>query len=93
MRSRRGRSSLSGAKSYREIGEFWDTHDLSDYWPNTKPVSIDVDIQSETTYCALDERLSRQVQQLARRRGMSSTFLINRWVKEKLQAEKRTPSR
>ena len=45
-----GRSSISGGKSYKEIGDFWDTHDLSDHWDQTKPVEFEVDIESETTY-------------------------------------------
>ena len=39
------RSSISKAKSYKEIGEFWDSHDLTDYWDKTEPVEFEVDIQ------------------------------------------------
>ncbi|MBM3120394.1 MAG: hypothetical protein FJ006_12785, partial [Chloroflexi bacterium] len=45
-----GRSSISKARSYKEIGEFWDTHDLADYWEQTHPVEFELDIQSEVTY-------------------------------------------
>ena len=31
----RGKSSISKAQSYTDIGEFWDTHDLADYWDQT----------------------------------------------------------
>jgi hypothetical protein len=30
------RSSISKARSYGEIGEYWDEHDLSDFWKKTK---------------------------------------------------------
>lgn len=43
----KNRSFISKAKSYKEIGEFWDTHDLADYWAQTKSVEFEVDIQSE----------------------------------------------
>ena len=46
----RGKSSISKASSYKEIGEFWDTHDLGDYWEQTQPVEFEVDIQSEAIY-------------------------------------------
>ena len=30
-----------------EIGEFWDTHDLADYWDETQEVEVQVDLKSE----------------------------------------------
>jgi hypothetical protein len=45
-----GRSSVSKARSYKEIGEFWDTHDLAEYWEQTQPIEFEVDVQSEVTY-------------------------------------------
>lgn len=84
----KGRSSISGAKSYKEIGDFWDVHDLSDYWDQTRPAEFEVDIESETTYYALDKNLSGQIQSIARRRGVSADTLVNLWVQEKLQEQK-----
>ena len=52
------RSSISKSRSYNEIGEFWDTHDLGDYWDQTKPVEFEVDIESEAVYYAIEPRLS-----------------------------------
>jgi len=78
------KSSISLARSYQEIGEFWDTHDLADYWDQTEPVDFEVDIQSEATYYALDRRLSQMLAQVAEERGVSSETLLNIWVQEKL---------
>ena len=77
-------SSLSKASSYREIGEFWDTHDLGEHWNNTKPVAFEVAIESEQTFCAIDKELSRKLLAVARRRGVSTHTLINLWLQEKL---------
>jgi hypothetical protein len=41
----KNKSSISKAQSYREIGEFWDRHDLSNYWERTQPVEFEIDIQ------------------------------------------------
>ena len=30
-----------------EIGEFWDTHDLADYWDETEEVEFQVNLKSE----------------------------------------------
>jgi hypothetical protein len=33
---------LAKASSYEEIGAFWDTRDVADYWDQTKPVEFEV---------------------------------------------------
>jgi len=81
----RSRSSISKARSYKEIGEFWDTHDLANYWEQTQPVEFEVDLQSEVTYYPLDVALSAQVRSIAMQRGVSPETLLNLWVQEKLQ--------
>ena len=85
----KGRSTVSKAKSYKEIGDFWDAHDLSNFWDQTKKVEFEVDIQSEITYYSLDKKLSEQIQFIAQRRGVSADTLINLWVQEKLQEQNR----
>lgn len=84
----KGRSSLSKAKSYKETGQFWDTHDLSEFWDKTEKTEFEVDIESEITYYALDKALSEQIQVLARQRGVSADTIINLWIQEKLQEQK-----
>lgn len=39
----KNKSSISQAQSYEAIGEFWDTHDLGDYWPETYPVEFEIE--------------------------------------------------
>ncbi len=80
-------STISKATTYREMAEFWDAHDLGDYWEQTKPVKMDVALESEVTYYALESQLAKQVEQLARRRGVSPETLLNLWVQEKLQEQ------
>ena len=84
---RRSKASISKARSYREIGEFWDTHDLSDYWDETRAVSLEVDIQSESTYYPLESNLSAKIRSLAKQRGVSPETLLNLWVQEKIREE------
>ena len=79
------KSSISKARSYRDLGEFWDTHDLADHWDQTEPAEFEVGILSEMTYYALDRKLSEEVRSLARKRGVSADTLLNLWVQEKLQ--------
>lgn len=79
-----GKSSISEAESYREIGEFWDSHDLADYWDRTEAVTFEVDIQAEATYYPLERQLSRRLARAADERGVSAETLLNIWVQEKL---------
>lgn len=85
---KRSKSSVSKARFYKEIGEFWDTHDLSEYWQQTRPVKFEVDIQSEITYYPLESSLSAKIRSIAKQRGVSPETLLNLWVQEKLQEQK-----
>jgi len=82
---KRNKSSISKASSYREMGEYWDTHDLSKVWGKTKKVTFDVNIETEATYCAIEKTLSEKVQSIAKKKGVSSDTLVNLWIQQKLQ--------
>ena len=82
------KSSVSEATSYKEIGAFWDAHDLAGLWDKTEAASFAVDIQSEVTYYAIDKMLSDKIQSVAQKRGVTADTLINLWVQEKLQKMK-----
>jgi hypothetical protein len=84
---KKGRSPISHAESYKEISEFWDTHDLHEFWDQSEPVKFEVDVASEVTYYELDKRLSDRVQTIAHQRGISPDTLINLWVQKKLQEQ------
>ena len=84
---RKNRSSLSKAQSYKEMGEFWDSHDLTDYWDQTKPVEFEVEIESDATYFPVETSLSAKLVSLAQRRGVSPETLLNLWIQEKVRDE------
>jgi metal-dependent HD superfamily phosphatase/phosphodiesterase len=83
----RSRSSISKARSYKEISEFWDTHDLTQYGEQTGPVEFEIDIQSEATYFPVEMTLSDKIAKIARKRGVSPETLLNLWLQEKIQQE------
>lgn len=85
---KRDKSSISEAQSYKEMGEFWDNHDLTDYWDQTESVEFDVDIQSEATYFPVETTLSEQLVSIAKQqRGISPETLLNLWIQEKVKEE------
>jgi hypothetical protein len=75
------------AQTYREVGEFWDSHDLADFRDKTSAASFDVGITSEVTYYAVDKELSERIRHIAQKRGIAADTLINLWVQEKLKSE------
>ena len=81
------KNSISKAKSYTGIDEFWDKHDLGDFWDQTKEVDFEVDTQSETRLFVMDLALSEHVAEVAKKRGISVETLINLWIQEKLKDE------
>ena len=82
-----GKSSISKAGSYQEIGEFWDDHDLADYWEQTYPVDFEIDIQPGKIYYHIETHLSEEMRSIAKRKGVSPSILLNSWVWEKLREE------
>jgi hypothetical protein len=85
------KSSISKARNYEEIAEFWDTHDLTDYWDQLEPVEFEVDIQSEVIYYAVDRELSAKIQYIAKKHGISADTLINLWLQDELQEDQTKP--
>lgn len=83
------KSSISKARSYKDIGEYWDVHDLSESWDKTRPVRFGVEIESEVTYVAVDRELSEKIRTVAARRGVSADTLVNLWIQEKLRNRRR----
>jgi hypothetical protein len=84
---KRNKSSISQASSYKDIGEYWDTHDLSEIWDKTRKVKFDVRIESEAIYYAVEKGLSEKVQSIAKKQGVSSDTLVNLWIQQKIQEQ------
>lgn len=83
----KNKGSLSKASSYREIGDYWDIHDVTEVWDKTRKVKFDVEIESEVIYYPLEKSLSEKVRSLAKKHGITSETLINLWVQQKLQEQ------
>jgi hypothetical protein len=72
-------------KSYEEMGEFWDTHSLADYWDQTEPAEFEISEQTQRRYVVrIDRDVLSRVQQLARVRGVSTESLVNLLLEQRL---------
>ena len=56
------KSSISKARSYAQLGEYWDKHDLSDMWGKTKKMKFEVVAEPEATYYPVERDLSARIQ-------------------------------
>jgi hypothetical protein len=83
------KSSLSGSRSYEELGEYWDTHSLADHWDQTQPVEFELDVQSSSLYFPVDRLLAEKLRSIATSHGVSTETLLNMWLQEKLAEEAR----
>lgn len=81
------KSSVSKKSSYKDIGEYWDSHDLSEVTSELQNVDFDIDLESDVHYYALEDSLSSKVSLIARKRGVSAETLVNLWLQERANKE------
>jgi hypothetical protein len=53
-------------KSIEEAAEFWDNHDLADYWDLTREAHFEVDIERRVFLTALEPQLAKRLTGVAR---------------------------
>ena len=82
-------SSISQADTLEKMGEFWDSHDFTDF---DNPETPDVEFQIA---CAvpIELELLSAVEQQARLRGVQVETLINLWLQQKLAEQSPRQSR
>lgn len=78
-------SSISNAKTFREMGEFWDEHDFTDFDSEAPDIAYQL-----ASSVAIEPDLLSAIESQAERRGVSVETLINLWLQEKL-LEQRQP--
>jgi|GEM_PF-284468 len=73
--------------SLGDLVEFFDTHDLGEYWDQMPEAHFEVDIQRRTHLFALDEELADKLTEVALSKHIPSAVLINSWLREKILAQ------
>ena len=48
-------------KSIKEAADFWESHDLADYWDFTREAHFDVDIQRRVLLTAREPKLAKKI--------------------------------
>ncbi|MGH2414621.1 MAG: CopG family antitoxin [Microcystaceae cyanobacterium] len=72
-------SSISKADTDEKIGEFWDTHDFTDFDTDAPDVQFEI-------ACAvpIEVELFSAIEQQAKKRGVTVEALVNLWLQQKL---------
>lgn len=73
-------------KTIMEASDFWDKHDITDYWDDTKEVKFRTSLKKEPKYVALEESIAKKALAVAKKKRVSIETLVNLWLKEKLSA-------
>jgi len=76
--------------SYEEEANWWDTHDLGDYWDEMKDVEIVFDLdkpRDETLILRLQSSVKKSLEQVAKHKGLNVSTLARMWLLEKLQTQ------
>ncbi len=76
------RSAVSQAASLEQMGDFWDTHDFTDFDTDAPDVALTI---SHTVQIEAD--LLADIERQARLRGVSLETLVNLWLQQKLAEE------
>lgn len=70
--------------SIEEAAEFWDSHSTADYDDLMHDVYFDVDIKRQTFLVPLEEKLAKEIIEIAKQEGLGLETLVNLWLREKL---------
>lgn len=74
--------------SIREMADFWDTHDLTEFEGQLEEVTEPVFEREKVVQVNLPTKDAETVESMARSQGLSPADLIRIWIREKVQ----TPS-
>ena len=76
-------TSLPHFRSVQELVEFFDTHDMGEYWDHLPEAEFEVDIQRKFHLVSIDQDLMHQLSAIAKSQHTSVAVLIDSWLREK----------
>ncbi|MFH1563230.1 MAG: CopG family antitoxin [Nitrospirota bacterium] len=70
--------------SYEKAGEFWDTHDSTDYLEYMTPVEVDVHLDRRHFEIDVDEQIVRALEERAHLEHISASKIANDLLRREL---------
>ena len=77
--------SLPKFESVDELVEFFDTHDMGEYWEQFPEAKFEVNIKTRKHLVVIDEEIIPKLSEIAKSKKVPSQKLINTWLREKLE--------
>jgi len=74
-------------RSLEEAGNFWDTHDLGEYWDQTEEAAMSFRLERKRHLFAIEPELAHKLHIVAAARGVSVETMANLWLREMLAKE------
>ena len=71
-------------ETYEEAAEWFDTHDMSDFEGQMRPVAFHFDLRKNRDWVELDREIAKNVRRLAREKNVPTRRLVNKWLRERL---------
>ncbi len=75
-------------RTLEEAGDFWDSHDLGDYWDQTREAPMSFRLKRKRHLLAIEPGLARQLHYAAEARGVSPETIANLWLRAMLDKER-----
>ena len=73
-------------KTYEKAAEWFDTHDMSDYEDQMKPVDFHFDLRRNRDWIELEREIAKDVRELAKQQKIPTRKLVNELLKERLES-------
>ena len=87
MRRNKARS-LPVSNSIDALVEFFDTHDMGEYWDDLPEAAFDIKLKKRRHLVAIDEEIVSELTKIAKSKRVGSEKLVNTWLREKIQSSK-----
>lgn len=83
-----GKNKIPEFKSIQEEANFWDTHDITDFLDEIKPIKAvyTPSEKKEVMAIRMAPSLKKQIEEIARGYDISSSSLIRMWIVDRLRA-------
>ena len=72
-----------------KLVEFFDKHDMGDYWDRLPKAEFEVNIKTRKHLVAIDEKIIPRINQIAKSKRVTSAKFINTRLREKIATAKR----
>jgi len=74
-------------RSLDRLVQFFESHDMGDYWNQMPEAHFEVNIKKRAHLIAIDPRISEKLTRIARSKRTSSQRLVNSWLRERIQKQ------